>query len=70
MVSKSMAVDLKPHAIHVIALHPGWVKTDMGGPNGLLEVHQSVSHMIQTMENISENVSGKMLNYDGKVIPW
>jgi len=70
MITKSLAVDLKPKGIQVIAIHPGHVKTDMGGPTGKLEVHESVNHMINSIKGINESVLGKMLNYDGKVIPW
>ena len=70
MITKSLAVDLDKFGINVIALHPGWVKTDMGGQNALLEVQQSVEHMINTIKNANKDVAGKMLNYDGKIIPW
>ena len=70
MITKSLAVDLSKFGINVIALHPGWVKTDMGGQNGLLEVQQSIQHMIATIRNANKDVAGKMLNYDGKIIPW
>ncbi len=70
MITKSLAVDLKPKGIQVIAIHPGHVKTDMGGPTGMLEVHESVNHMINSIKDINESVIGKMLSYDGNLIPW
>lgn len=70
MITKSLAVDLSKFGINVIALHPGWVKTDMGGQSGLLEVQQSIEYMISTIRNANKDVAGKMLNYDGKIIPW
>ncbi|RWS05174.1 hypothetical protein B4U79_01861 [Dinothrombium tinctorium] len=70
MVTKGLSVDLKTFKIICIAQHPGWVQTDMGGKNAPLTESQSISAMIQTIENADESVNGKMLNYDGKVIPW
>jgi NAD(P)-dependent dehydrogenase (short-subunit alcohol dehydrogenase family) len=69
MVSKCLAVDLKPAAIKVIAVHPGWVQTDMGGPNALINTQTSVSNMIDTIKSVNDSTLGDFLNYDGKPIP-
>ena len=70
MVTKSLAVDLKPKGIQVIALHPGHVKTDLGGPSGKMTAEECVNYLIPTIKGFKENDIGKMLDYDGKVIPW
>ncbi len=70
MVMKSMAIDLKSSGIISVALHPGWVKTDMGGPNALISVEQSVSGMRHVIERLAPADSGKFLSYDGIEIPW
>jgi len=53
-----------------LALSPGWVKTDLGGPHAPLEVGQSVRSMIQVMEHATVAESGKFLLYDGTERPW
>lgn len=70
MLTKSLAIDLAPRGISTIVLHPGWVQTDMGGPNALISVEQSVTGMRQVIERIKLKDSGKFYGYDGKEIPW
>lgn len=69
-VVKSLSIDLKPLGISVISLHPGWVRTDMGGPNALISVDESVDGMMSVIANTNIKNSGKFLNYDGNEIPW
>ncbi len=52
-VVKSLSIDLKPLGISVISLHPGWVRTEMGGPNALISVEESVNGMIDVISNTS-----------------
>jgi len=70
IITKSLSVDLKPHGILAVVLHPGWVQTDMGGPNALISAETSVSGLLRTMQGLNEETSGSFLNYDGAVIPW
>jgi len=70
MVTKSMSVDLKPHGILVVAVHPGWVLTTMGGPSAQITTTTSVSGLLNVMEGLSEDSSGSFIKYDGEVVPW
>jgi NAD(P)-dependent dehydrogenase (short-subunit alcohol dehydrogenase family) len=70
MVVKSLAIDLKPLGIIAVVFHPGWVKTDMGGPNAMITAAQSVSGIRQVVGSLTTADSGKFFAYDGKVIPW
>jgi NAD(P)-dependent dehydrogenase (short-subunit alcohol dehydrogenase family) len=54
----------------IVALHPGWVQTEMGGPNATLTPEQAVSRMRQTLANITPEQSGQFLSYDGSTIAW
>ncbi|MEW5903195.1 MAG: SDR family oxidoreductase [Pseudomonadota bacterium] len=70
MVVKSLAVDLQGQGITVVALHPGWVKTDMGGPNAMLEVEQSVAGMRKVIDGLTLADTGKFIGNDGRGLPW
>ncbi|KAL1948586.1 hypothetical protein VTO73DRAFT_10392 [Trametes versicolor] len=54
----------------VIALCPGWVKTDMGGEKGLLQPEESIAGIIKVITNATSADSGKFLRYNGEEIPW
>jgi len=69
-VVKSLAIDLADKEQYVAALHPGWVKTDMGGPNALIDTATSVSGMLAVIDNLTAAGSGHFYNYDGQQIPW
>lgn len=70
MVVKSLAVDLKDKGITSVAFNPGWVKTDMGGPNAMIAVEQSVSDMRKVIDGLTLADTGKFIGNDGVVIPW
>lgn len=70
MVVKSLAVDLKDKGITSVAFNPGWVKTDMGGPNAMITVEQSVSDMRKVIAGLTLADTGKFIGNDGVVIPW
>ncbi|SFI85517.1 SDR family oxidoreductase [Nitrosomonas sp. Nm34] len=70
MVAKSLAIDLKARGITSVLLHPGWVKTDMGGAGALISTEQSVTGMRRILKEITLTDSGKFFAYDGQLIPW
>lgn len=68
--TKSMSIDLKGDKIICVALHPGWVKTDLGGSHAPLDVDGSCKQMIHTIFNLDESHNGTFIQYDGKNLPW
>ena len=66
----SMAVERAREPITIAMLHPGWVQTDMGGPNATLPIPDSVSSMRSIIERLTPAKSGAFLNYRGETLPW
>lgn len=68
MVSASH--DLKAAGIASILLHPGWVRTDMGGSNGEINTQQSAQRLHAILASICLEDSGNFYDIDGSIIPW
>lgn len=66
----SAAIDLKVKHIKVAILHPGWVKTKMGGPNAEISTEQCVAQLRQILQKLSLENSGHFFDIDGSIIPW
>lgn len=69
-VIKSAAIDLRPASICVVALHPGWVQTAMGGPDAEITPRESVLRLRQILDRVTLRDSGKFFDVDGSEIPW
>ena len=68
--AKSLAIDWKDKNISVLMLHPGWVKTDMGGESAKLEIPDSIQRMIQVISDLNLETSGSFVNYEGNKLEW
>jgi NAD(P)-dependent dehydrogenase (short-subunit alcohol dehydrogenase family) len=66
----SAAIDLKPQNIKVAILHPGWVKTDMGGPDAEISAAQCVTQLRHILSHLTLQTSGQFFDIDGSKIPW
>jgi NAD(P)-dependent dehydrogenase (short-subunit alcohol dehydrogenase family) len=67
---KGISLELKQRNVGVLLLHPGWVKTRMGGPDALISTTESVNSMRAVIENFDIHKSGNFYRFDGSVIPW
>jgi len=70
MVMRTLAIDLADRGIISVVINPGWVKTDMGGPNAPLTASESVKAMRRLVSTLGPTQSGKFFNYDGREYPW
>jgi NAD(P)-dependent dehydrogenase (short-subunit alcohol dehydrogenase family) len=70
MLMKSLSIDLQPLGISVVTLHPGWVQTEMGGSNALIDTTTSVSGLRHIIEKLTLKSTGQFIAYDGKAISW
>lgn len=61
---------LRSRGIGCVLFHPGWVRTDMGGPSASIDVATGVRGMTGVIEGLTPRDSGRFLNYDGTEIPW
>ncbi len=69
-IVKSAGANLGPRGIIAIALHPGWVRTDMGGSGADLSVEESVTGMRAVIDGLTLDDAGKFYAWDGKEMPY
>ncbi len=70
IAGKLLSIALAEHKGIVVAISPGWVRTDMGGANAPLEAADSVASMLGVIERLGAGDSGKFLSHEGAEIPW
>src|SRR5579871_69987 len=70
MAMRSAAIDLAPRGIACVLVNPGWVKTDMGGPNAPLTPSESVAALKRLIATFGLTHSGKFFHYDGREYAW
>ena len=67
---KTLAIELRRRRIAVAALHPGWVKTAMGGAGAEVEIPDSVAGLRRVIAGLTPDTSGVFLDYRGNALPW
>jgi NAD(P)-dependent dehydrogenase (short-subunit alcohol dehydrogenase family) len=70
MCTRLQAGALKGDGVIVVSMHPGWVRTDMGGANARLSTEESVTGMLDVIADLTPDDSGRFLSFDGRDLPW
>jgi NAD(P)-dependent dehydrogenase (short-subunit alcohol dehydrogenase family) len=70
LLAKGLAETLRPRGVTVVALSPGWVKTDMGGQGATFTPETSVRGLRKVLAGLKPGDSGKFFSHDGSQIPW
>jgi NAD(P)-dependent dehydrogenase (short-subunit alcohol dehydrogenase family) len=70
MAVRAMASDLADRGISVMTFHPGWVRTDMGGPSAALAPEDSASGLAAVIAGLGPKDTGRFMRYDGVELDW
>uniref|UniRef100_A0A1B6LM00 Short-chain dehydrogenase n=1 Tax=Graphocephala atropunctata TaxID=36148 RepID=A0A1B6LM00_9HEMI len=70
MAARTILKEVSPAGVGVLVLHPGWVQTDMGGPNALVTASDSVQGMVKVILSLSDSNNGAFIQHDGGELPW
>lgn len=70
MYIRILAQELAPHNIRTVTLDPGWVQTDMGGPNAPQTPEEVVTGMRNQIAVLTPETSGRFITWAGQVMPW
>ncbi|XP_073514423.1 C-signal-like [Phyllobates terribilis] len=70
MLTRVQAESYRKDGILCTALHPGWVKTEMGTERAPLTTHESVTGIMDVLSSLSEKQNGLLVTWEGNVVPW
>lgn len=69
-VMRTAAIELEMDKIHTLIMHPGWVRTDIGGENATVSVEESVINMTKVIENYRIYPTGSFVSHTSELLPW
>lgn len=67
---RGLATELKPQGVPVLIVHPGWVKTEMGGDGAQLSPEESAANLVKLIDKFDIASTGKFLAWNGKELAW
>jgi len=69
-ITRTMSVELAPHDFICVVLHPGWVRTDMGGSEATYSTQESVAGLVAVIERLGPGDNGRFYDFRGTAIRW
>ena len=70
MFTTAMKNELREKEVSLLLIHPGWVETDMGGPNAPIQAKESVSGIMARIDEQTLDMTGRFVDYAGNILPW
>jgi NAD(P)-dependent dehydrogenase (short-subunit alcohol dehydrogenase family) len=70
MMMRAIAEDLRSRAVIAVPLHPGWVRTAMGGPAAAISPAESAAGLARVIERLTPAKSGRFWAWDGGEVEW
>ena len=70
MLTVTMANELRPRGFTCVTMHPGWVRTRMGGEQAPLLPPQAAAMILEQVDSFTAADTGTFRNYDGSTLPW
>ena len=70
MFTKMLSLEIEQDGINAIAIHPGWVQTELGGAGAILTTGQSVDMMLETLSTLKPEQNGSFIDWEGNTLPY
>ena len=70
LLVKALSIDLAPRGVRTLAVHPGWVSTDMGSPAAPVTPPESIAGIRRVVAGYGDGQTGRFYQYDGRELPW
>jgi NAD(P)-dependent dehydrogenase (short-subunit alcohol dehydrogenase family) len=70
MLTRLLAVDLAPYSVTTISIHPGWMRTKMGGASAMLSPAESARGILELTHQLTPGQNGGFYQWDGEAHPW
>jgi NAD(P)-dependent dehydrogenase (short-subunit alcohol dehydrogenase family) len=70
LATANLAHELRAREVHVVALHPGFVRTEMTGGGGNVDAAEAAAGLIARLDELDASRSGRFFHADGRELPW